>query len=98
MTDQHFKLFKLFNLPDEILQYTAQYLTIPQLALFKQVCKKFNNPIGIQAEFVNLHTIYNRLYKLDPTIAPVLSRTNAPLQYAKAISKIAARQKAELIF
>ena len=82
-------------IPEDITGHLVQYLTVPQLTLFKQLCKQFN-AIGSQAVF--LQPLYNRLYQLDNTLSPALTSANAPLEFKQAFEKIRDRQNAEISF
>lgn len=82
-------------LPDEIPGNIVQYLTIPQLRLFKQLSKQFNK---VASHAIFLQPLYNRLYALDKTLPPILSHDNASLEFKQAFEQIKQRQNAEIEF
>lgn len=83
------------TLPDDIIDLIAEHLTAQELVIFKMVCQKFNH-IGSHSVF--LQPLYNRLYKLDSSLPPVLNPENAVLQFKHAFEKISTRQKEEIAF
>lgn len=82
-------------LPDEIPGHIVQYLTVPQLSLFKQLCKQFN---WAASHAVFLQPLYNRLYALDKTLSPSFMSADASNEFKQAFEKIRDRQNAEIEF
>lgn len=82
-------------MPSEILFSIGGYLTIPQLARFKQVCRLFND-IGSDVNF--LQPLYFRLYRLDESLPALLPQQGAALEFKHAFEKIKSRQNQEIFF
>ncbi|KAK0445680.1 uncharacterized protein EV420DRAFT_1276985 [Desarmillaria tabescens] len=48
----------LFNLPDDVLIYTLAFLSVPDILVFRQVCKRFN-------ALTRLHIVWTNAFKHD---------------------------------
>lgn len=83
------------QLPDDLSALIAQYLSVQELTIFKIVCKNFNK---IGSAYAFLQPLYNRLYKLDPSLPALLDPQNAVFEFKKACEKISLRQKQEIAF
>lgn len=81
--------------PGDIFAHIASYLTVAELARFKQVCQSFNH---IASGVYFLQPIYNRLYKLDKTLPPTLNPETAVFQFKSAFEQIKKRQNEEIAF
>ncbi len=84
------------RLPDEILTEITGYLPLKELVALREVNRNFKRVVNYQYQHYSHY--YERLRKIEPSLAPVLPQDNFLKSYHEAFEKVKNIQEAEMAF